>query len=62
MKKVFIGIGIFLLSLVLIVGGLAIAANAYAGSKGADDVPAQQKMPHLPRQLSQQCPHQKEHS
>ena len=40
MKKVFIGIGIFLLSLILIVGVLAISANAYAGSKSADDIPA----------------------
>ena len=40
MKKVLIGIVIAIAVIALLIGGLAIAANAYASSKSADDIPA----------------------
>ena len=38
-KKVLLGIGIFLVSILLIVGGLALAGNAYVAKQSADDTP-----------------------
>ena len=39
MKKVLIGIGISLLCVVLLVGALALVANAYVAAKSSDDIP-----------------------
>ena len=39
-KKVLIGIGAFLLAVLLIVGGLALAGNAYVAKQSSDDTPA----------------------
>ena len=40
MKKVLIGIVIAIAVIALLIGGFAVAANAYASSKSADDIPA----------------------
>ena len=40
LKKVFLGIGIALLSILLIVGALALAGNSYVAGKNADDIPS----------------------
>ena len=39
-KKVLLGIGIALASILLIVGGFALAGNLYVAGKSADDIPA----------------------
>ena len=44
-KKVLLGIGITLLSLLLVVGGLALAGNGYAAKQSADDTPAHVDIP-----------------
>ena len=43
-KKVLFGIGIFLLTVLLIVGGLALAGNSYVARQSADDTPASVEM------------------